>query len=36
MAFGWTQTDNEGEILVVGGTDGNVLQEDTYLIDFKQ
>lgn len=40
-AFGWTALppyDNKGEssrILILGGTDGNLIQEDQYIVDFK-
>ena len=32
-AFSWTAAD-DGEIFVLGGTDGNILQTELHLIDF--
>lgn len=34
-AFGWTVLDSPEKIMIVGGTDGDMLQENTWMIDFK-
>ena len=35
-AFGWTPLGNDtGEILILGGTDGNMLQDSAHIINFK-
>lgn len=35
-AFAWTPKGvNTGKMLVLGGTDGNLIQESSYEIDFK-
>ena len=33
-AFGWTKL-NEGQIVVLGGTNGSLLVEDLWIIDLK-
>ena len=33
-AFSWAKGADEGEIFVLGGTDGNILQTELHLIDF--
>ena len=33
-AFGWTSL-GDGKMMVLGGTDGDVMQESQWLIDFK-
>ena len=33
-AFGWTPLDDDS-MLIVGGTDGELLQENSWTIDFK-
>ena len=35
-AFGWTALAPEsGQILILGGTDGDLIQEDAWIVDFK-
>jgi len=33
--FGWTALKTSDQILVVGGTDGELLQESSWIVDFK-
>lgn len=34
-AFGWTVLDSPEKIMIVGGTDGDMLQENCWIVDFK-
>ena len=34
-AFAWTQIEDEAKIVILGGTNGDIMTEDFYIIDFK-
>jgi len=34
-AFGWTTLGSPEQIMILGGSDGEILQEECYIVDFK-